>query len=170
MAGKPKSGKTKNANKVGRPDKYRPEYAALAFNYCLLGAKNEDLARYFEVAISTISEWMKRHKEFSDTIKKGRDIADALVAKSLYKRATGYNIQEEKISSSDGQPVVLRVKKHFPPDPVSCFFWLKNRQRLTWRDKPEGNSDNEETQRQKLEELQAYIAALLNRQPAKKEE
>ena len=36
----------------------------------------------------------------------------------------------------NGETIVVPTVKHYPPDPISAIFWLKNRQRKKWRDKP----------------------------------
>lgn len=123
-------------NKVGRPTKYKNEYCELAFNYCLLGATDEDLARFFEVSESTINQWKIEHIEFSESIKKGKDEADALVARSLYQRAVGYQYLEKKKEISDQGGVKDSVTtKEVVPDTTAQIFWLKNRQPKLWRDK-----------------------------------
>ena len=35
--------------KLGRPPHYKPDYCAIAYKFCLLGATNEDLADLFKV-------------------------------------------------------------------------------------------------------------------------
>ena len=119
----------------GRPSKYNKDYAKLAYNYCLLGATDEDLAGYFEVTVSTLNLWKKRHKEFSESLKKGKEIADATIAESLFHRAKGYTHEEEKIFCDKGDIVRAETMKHYPPDTTAGIFWLKNRQSNRWRDR-----------------------------------
>lgn len=125
------------AKKVGRPTKYKDEYCELAFNYCLLGATDEDLARFFDVHESTINQWKIDYVEFSESIKRGKYEADALVARSLYQRAVGYQYLEKKKEISDQGGVKDSVTtKEVVPDTTAQIFWLKNRQPEKWRDKP----------------------------------
>lgn len=119
---------------AGRPTKYKPEYAEQAYNYCLLGADDKRLAVLFDTTETTINTWKKKHPEFLKSIKKGKDIADAEVTKSLYQRATGYSHPEDKIFNNAGKEMIVKTEKHYPPDPVACIFWLKNRQKENWRD------------------------------------
>ena len=118
----------------GRPTKYDDKFAEQAYKYCLLGADDRRLAELFEVAESTVNNWKNDYPEFLDSIKKGRDIADAEVGKSLYDRAMGYSHTEDKIFVHDGVPVIVPTIKHYPPDATSAIFWLKNRQPAKWRD------------------------------------
>ncbi len=125
----------------GRPTAYRPGYAKQAYHLALLGATNADLARAFDVAHSTIDLWIATHPEFSGSLKKGKDEADAIVAKSLYRRALGYSHRAVKIlavaqggnmgSAIEEVPYIER----YAPDTTAAIFWLKNRRPDLWRDK-----------------------------------
>ncbi len=125
----------------GRPTKYKPEYAKQAYKLSLLGTTDQNLADFFEVALSTISEWKNTFPEFSDALKKGKQVADATVANSLYKRANGYKVKVDKIFQYEGSPVVVPTTEKYPPDTTAAIFWLKNRQPDQWRDKKELTGD-----------------------------
>ena len=127
--------KAKSKNKVGRKTKYKSEYAEQAFKLCLLGATDKELANFFEVNEDSIHTWKKRHKEFSESIKNGKEKADAEVASSLYKRATGYKQDTVKVFQFQGQPIIVPVVEEIAPDTGACMAWLKNRQKTKWRDK-----------------------------------
>ena len=75
---------------AGRPSLYKPEFAEQAFELCLAGATNQDLADTFEVGHSTIDNWLQKHPEFAQSVKRGRALADGRVAHGLYSRAIGY--------------------------------------------------------------------------------
>lgn len=124
-------------NPVGRPTKYKEEYNKQAYKLCLLGYTNDHLADFFEVDVDTIKEWLKVHEEFSASVRKGKDIADAQVAKKLYERATGYSHPEVDIKMYEGQIIQTNLIKHYPPDTAAAIIWLKNRQPRLWRDKQE---------------------------------
>lgn len=119
---------------AGRPTKYKEEYAKLAYKLCLLRATDEDLARTFEVDEATINRWKLDHPSFCESIKEGREIADAEVAQALKHRAVGYYHNETKVLA-DGTKV--ETTKYHPPDTAAAFIWLKNRQPKKWRDKQE---------------------------------
>lgn len=127
---------------VGRPTKYKPDYAELAYKFCLLGANNDKLASLFDVSGSTIDKWIAEIDEFSGKVKEGREIADAEIAHSLFQRAKGYSHPEDDIrtlSVGGGQSeiVITPTIKHYPPDTAAATLWLKNRQGDKWRDKTE---------------------------------
>lgn len=128
---------------MARPTAYKKEYAEQARKLCLLGATDVDLAEFFDVAKSTINLWKKKHPEFSDSIKKGKTVADAEVAESLYKRAIGIEYTEKKVSTDGKKEKKEVTKKFIPPDAASAIFWLKNRQPSKWRDKPFAEDDGE---------------------------
>jgi hypothetical protein len=125
------------ATKVGRPSKYKPEIAEQAYKLCLLGATDKEMADFFGVAESTFNLWKKEHEEFSESLKKGKLLADANVANKLYQRALGYSHPEDKIFNDNGEPMIVPTIKHYPPDPTAAIFWLKNRKPQEWRDKRE---------------------------------
>ncbi len=62
-----------------------------------LGARNVDLADYFEVDPSTIDYWIKNKPEFKRAVRKGRIEAALKVSKALYQTAVGFHVPEEKI-------------------------------------------------------------------------
>ena len=127
----------KRKAKMGRPTKYKPEYNALAYRYCLLGATDDDLAQFFGVTEKTVIGWRKDYPAFSQSVLDGKVVADAKVAESFYKRAIGYEHQEDKIFCTQGEVTTVSTTKRYPPDEKACLNWLKNRQPDKWRDKRE---------------------------------
>ena len=121
----------------GRPTKYKPEYAEQAYKLCLLSATDDDLADFFEVNVDTINQWKKNYLEFSDSLKRGKIEADTNVSKSLYHRAIGYEHEDVDIKMYKDRIIQTKIIKHYPPDPTSMIFWLKNRQRGKWTEKIE---------------------------------
>ena len=130
---------------AGRPTDYKQEYAEQAFKLALLGATDKEMADLWNVNPDTVHEWKKVHPEFSESINSGKVKADAEVAKSLYKRALGYQYDEityEKVG--DGQNIIevsetglesvksdiykkKVVTKEVAPDVAAQNIWLKNR-------------------------------------------
>ena len=146
MAGRKKG---EGVQLAGRPTKYNEAYNAQAEKLCKLGATDKELADFFEVAESTINEWKLAHPEFSESIKKGKTLADAEVADRLYQRAMGYSHEAVKIfpngeKDEDGnkQPLIVPYTEHYPPDSVAAIFWLKNRKPERWREKIEAVNTN----------------------------
>lgn len=123
--------------KVGRPTAYKPEYADLAYKFCLLGATDKDLASFFDVVEQTIYGWKATIPEFLEATRKGKERADAEVAQSLFHRAKGYEHEAVKIFMPAGavEPVYADYTERYPPDTAAASLWLRNRQPDKWRDK-----------------------------------
>lgn len=150
---------------AGRPTKYKKEYAKQAFNLCLLGARDSDIARFFEVEEKTINTWKKRHPEFLHSLRQGKDEADANVAKSLYQRALGVTVKETRVSGGGGDdeaPSATETTKELPPDTTAAIFWLKNRQRHLWRDKHDHEMTGQDGGPMQLEQTVTFVPAKLD--------
>ena len=122
-------------NEQGRPTKYKEEYEEQARKLCMLGHTDAELAKYFEVAESTLYKWKLEHPTFSESIKRAKALVDAEVADKLYHRAIGYSHPEVKVFCSEGVVTEHEVVKHYAPDVAAAAIWLKNRQPKLWNDK-----------------------------------
>lgn len=120
---------------AGRPTKYRAEYAKQAYKLALGSFTDKQIADFFEIDEKTLNNWKKKFPSFFQSLKRGKQIADATVADSLYQRANGYKHKAVKIMQFEGQSFEHEYTEHYPPDTTACIFWLKNRQPETWRDK-----------------------------------
>jgi hypothetical protein len=99
-----------------------------------------EMAEALEITEPTLNRWIAELPAVKEALKKGREIADAKVAASLYRRAVGgFEQRETKIvrdaeGNLVGSTETVRV---LPPDPGAISFWLKNRRPDLWRDKIE---------------------------------
>ena len=118
---------------AGRPSLYKPEFAEQAYELCLAGATNQELADGFGVGHSTIDNWLRKHPEFAQAVRSGRSLADGKVAQGLYARAIGYDYESTRVLLHRGEPVAVRHTVHRPPDVRACIFWLRNRRPQQWR-------------------------------------
>lgn len=147
--------------KRGRKSEYRIEYADQALKLCLLGATDKELAEFFSVSEQTLNKWKKDYPEFLESLKKGKNIADANVASRLYNRAIGYSCKATKFVTSEGRITDSKEYiEHYPPDTTAAIFWLKNRQPEKWRDKKEVDANvnlGDELEGLSDEQLQAII-------------
>lgn len=141
----------------------KPKYNALyhddwAWSLAAMGATLEEISDAMGVSKRTIIRWSKDHDSFGKALAEGKGVSDAKVIRSLYQRATGYEYTEEKKIvevDKDGNVKPVRVetiRKHVPPDVAAQCFWLKNRQRDRWADRPEYIQDTVET-----EQTQFYL-------------
>lgn len=136
----------------GRPTLYHPDFAETAHNYCLLGATNDDLAGFFDVAPRTVDNWIATHDDFAAAVRQGRAAADARVARCLYDKAVGYDRTVQRTVLHQGREHTLNQVVHVAPDTRAFIFWLRNRQPGAWSgegggrrgdglaDDPEGHS------------------------------
>jgi hypothetical protein len=121
---------------VGRPSKYKPEFAKQAQKLSELGATDQELADFFEIEVRTLYRWKHDYDQFCQALKAGKDIADDRVERSLYQRAIGYEQEEVKIFMPSGaeHPVYAPYRAKVSPDVTAAIFWLKNRRSQEWRD------------------------------------
>ena len=106
-----------------------------AYKLSLLGLTDLEMITFFNVSERAWNNWKKKYPEFMQSLRDGKAIADADVSISLYKRATGYEHDDVHISNYQGEITKTELVKHYPPDPTSMIFWLKNRQRGRWKDR-----------------------------------
>lgn len=103
------------------------------------GLIDEQIAQNIGIRAATLYEWKKRFPQFSEALKKGKEIVDRQVENALLKRALGYEYEEVKEKFEGGELTERTVtKKEVVADTTAQIFWLKNRKPDTWRDKPEG--------------------------------
>lgn len=134
----------------GRPTKFKPEYVRQVQKLTELGATDEDIAVFFDVAERTVHNWRNSDPKFQAASDTGKAVADTKVERSLFERATGYSHPEEKVfCNKDGEVTRVDTTKHYAPDTTACIFWLKNRKPKEWRDRTEVDA----TVRHSLESL-----------------
>jgi hypothetical protein len=131
---------------TGRPSEQLNVNLKDVERYCDAGLTDSQLATVLNIGLSTLYTWKNENHamywpEFVEAIKRGKELSDDRVERSLWERANGYEHEDEEIKVvSDGQgkgSSIERVPviKHYPPDPLSMIFWLKNRRPEKWRDK-----------------------------------
>lgn len=129
---------------MARPTKYVSDvHDRFAASLAMDGLTDVEIAEKMGIAKSTLNLWKKRHPSFSDSLKENKQIADAKVKESLYKRALGYSVKEKKViveMDSDGNQKPAKIEtteKQIAPDTTAQIFWLKNRDPKNWRDRQE---------------------------------
>jgi hypothetical protein len=121
----------------GRPTKFNTRMCPRVYKLALLGATDAQIADFLGISTATLDAWKNEHPRFLSALKRGKDAADAMVAKSLYHRALGYKHKAVKIFADPktGAEKIVEYVEHYAPDTTACIFWLKNRQRAAWRDR-----------------------------------
>ncbi len=127
---------------MGRPPKYKPEFAEQAEKLCALGATDADLADFFKVSVRSVERWKSEHDDFCRALKVAKEVADQLVERSLYQRAVGYETDAVKIFQYEGKEVIVPYREQIQPDTTAAIFWLKNRKPEQWRDVKDVNGNH----------------------------
>lgn len=136
----PKGNRNAAGNKGGgRPSPYNEDTPKLAYRLSLLGLTDVEMGVALGVGETTINAWKLAHIEFSEALTRGKLLADAKVAESLYHRGMGYSHEAVKIFMPAGalEPVYAPYIEHYPPDTPAASLWLRNRQPKLWREKTE---------------------------------
>lgn len=128
--------------KKGRRCKYeewlKPEGLVKIQGWARDGLNNEQIAHNMGVSAATLYEWQNKHTEFSEALKKGKEVVDREVENSLLKSAQGYYYEEETlVKLPDGREEIRTVRRYAQPNTTAQIFWLKNRRPNDWRDKRE---------------------------------
>jgi transposase-like protein len=130
---------------MARPSKYETEVKdklTLVQAWARDGLTNEQIAHNLGISHDTLYRYQKEHSEFSDALKRGKEVVDIEVENALLKRAMGYKFDEVTYESKFNpilekweQVETKRVTKEVQPDTTAQIFWLKNRKPVEWRDK-----------------------------------
>ena len=136
------------------------EKLTLITGWARKGLTDEQISKNMGIAYSTLREWKKKYSALQAALKKGKEVVDYEVEAALYKRAIGYNVEEEKIyiQEIEGRTTKRKeiIKKHIPGDTTAQIFWLKNRKPADWRDRKETQLSGEiETKNNPFNELTA---------------
>lgn len=104
------------------------------------GLTQQQIADNLGINVDTLIEYKKKYTDFSEALKKGKEVVDIEVENALLKRALGYKYDE--VTYENGVET-KRVTKEVQPDTTAQIFWLKNRKPNTWKDKVETDEDRE---------------------------
>ena len=106
------------------------------------GLTDEQIAKNLGISKDTFYKYKKEHTDFSDSLKRGKEVIDIEVENALLKRALGYKYNEvtkelivDKETGEEELKVTKVVTKEVVPDTTAQIFWLKNRKPEDWRDK-----------------------------------
>ena len=116
-----------------------------------LGTREEDIARYFDVSVSTFEKYKNEYPQLKESLKKGKQDLIVTIKNALYKRACGYDYEEKKqYITEDDEGNKKRhteiMTKHMPPDVGAINSFLQNIDDNWFRDKR-----NYELKKQELE-------------------
>ena len=104
------------------------------------GLTQQQIADNLGINVDTLIEYKKKYTDFSEALKKGKEVVDIEVENALLKRALGYKYDE--VTYENGVET-KRVTKEVQPDTTAQIFWLKNRKPSNWKDRVETDEDKE---------------------------
>ena len=103
------------------------------------GLTDEQIFKNLGISRDTFYKYKEKYTDFSDALKKGKEVADIEVENALFKRAIGYKYKEviKEVKEIDGKKTtyIKEVVKEMPGDVGAQIFWLKNRKSSKWKDK-----------------------------------
>lgn len=111
--------------KGGRPSAFKPEFIERAAKLYRDGAIDEEVARSFGVALSTLYKWKAEIPEFSEAVKAAREVVTDKVEAALFKRATGCTVPAIHFTSFEGNVTQTPYLEFYPPDTGAALGWLK---------------------------------------------
>lgn len=112
---------------------------ALITGWARRGLTDVQISHNMGISRSTLSIWRKNYPALDEVLETNKDIADIQVENSLFKRATGYDYDEEtwfKDKETGEMVLAKKITKHVVPDTAAQIYWLKNRRPDLWRDRP----------------------------------
>lgn len=106
-------------------------------NWALKGCTNKEIAANIGVREQTLYDWVNRFPEFSDALKKGREMCVECLENMAFKVAMGLAEEEHvvKLREPGGRERAEIVSRRMPPNPAMLMFLLKNR--AGYRSEPE---------------------------------
>lgn len=119
--------------------KFDPVLIEIVGEYYEQGHTDKQVADILDVSVSTLKTWKKKYADFLTTIEGAKKKANDRVKHSLYKRAIGFEYEEERIFHFMGQITKDKVKRYVLPDPSAAALWLRFRDPGNWR---ETNAEN----------------------------
>lgn len=114
------------------------------------GATDEQIAKQLGISKVTLYEYVKKHSELSERLKKGKDIFVAELKNSLASLCFRHKLEKKiirKRQTVDGETVTHTeiVQIEVDPSPVALNMMLKNVDRDgKWSDNPQGMSLREQ--------------------------
>ena len=106
-----------------------PEGRTLLRGWARDGFTDVQIAKKIGVSRKTLSAWKVKYKDVAETLAEGKEVADYRVENALYSKCLKGNVR-------------------------AAEFWLKNRQREKWRDRPDLST---EVTLEKLDEVLSRI-------------
>lgn len=119
---------------MARPSKYDTEvkpYLKDIEKAVEAGATNEEIAKAFNISLSSIYKYKAEKKEFADAFARGREKVVIEIKAALLKKALGFEYEEEKRvgrKDKDGEQIILveKYKRYSVPSETAAAMLLRN--------------------------------------------
>jgi len=132
-----------------KPHQYREDFVRQVFYLSLLGATDKQMVEILGCSVSAFEHWKRTKPDFLESMQRGKAIADAHVAHSLFQSAIGYSHpdsvvltnrvrkrnDEGKVIEEYTEPLIVETVKHYPPNVTAAIKWLSVRQPDKWAEK-----------------------------------
>ena len=114
--------------------KYNKELREKAFALAEKGCTDKEIIKGLQIGKNTFYNYLKKHEDFKDAIKKAREVPVEDVEASLFQKAIGYEITEvtEYKDKEDNTIKQVTKTKHVPPDVAAIIFYLTNKAPEKW--------------------------------------
>lgn len=137
--------------------KYSKAAINMIYRLSLLGLTEREIAMAINIDERTLDQWKLDHPEVEQALLDGKLIADSRVAESMYQSALGYShpdvhILSNRVKKFDEfgkvieeytEPLIVPIRKHYPPNVTAGKAWLAARQKALWGESTDININGE---------------------------
>ena len=128
---------------AGRTSKYETNVLPnidKIYEMAVNGCNDKEICEAIDISRTAFYEYLQDECKVKllDTLKKAREQSVKIVENALFKKATGYDYEEETTEYRviEGERVEVsrrKFKKHSVPDTAAAIFILKNRMKETYQ-------------------------------------
>jgi hypothetical protein len=125
--------------------RYNPAVHPLVVTYLKRdGADDEEICRVLGITRRTLGVWVDIHRDMADAVNTNALGVCESVTRALYASAVGREVTDvERVYEMRVNPVTRKkervlarekeIRKTILPNPLSCFFYLQNRDASRWQ-------------------------------------
>ena len=119
-----------------------PDGLLLLEGWAREGLKEEQIADKIGINVKTLWDWKHKYDPICNALKKGKAPVDFQVENALLKSAVGFSVTLKKpvrVRDANGAEHIEYAEEEIfvAPSTAAQIFWLKNRKKDRWKDKPE---------------------------------
>lgn len=133
---------------MGRPSRYQSEvepHLEEIRKAVESGATDQEIAKAFDISLSTIYEYKRKYPKFKKAFVRGRARVVFDIKAALLKKALGFEYEEEKRvgrKDKDGENIILveKYKRYSVPSETAAAMLLRNYDE-NWRDNDKASAE-----------------------------